>query len=106
MFSVDVGGFGNGFVFHFYGEEGCAGDGGGAALTEEAGLGDAVGFGFEAGGEIEDVAADWVGDVDGGGGVGEFSGVARGLEMIEDDVAEHCLSIPSVGGSGNGLDRY
>jgi hypothetical protein len=58
------------------------------------------GFGLEAGGEIEDVAADWVGYVDGGGGVGEFSGIARGLEMVEDSVAEHCLSIPSAYGSG------
>ena len=100
IFGVDLRGFGNGFVFHFYGEEGCAGDGGGATLAEKAGFGDVVGFGFEARGEIEDVAADWIGDVDRCCGVGEFSGIARGLEMVEDSVAEHCLSIPSAYGSG------
>jgi hypothetical protein len=26
------------------------------------------------------------------------------LEMVEDGVAEHCLSIPRVRGSGNGLE--
>jgi len=82
IFGVDVGGFGDGFVFYFYGEEGCASDGGGAALAEEAGLGDAVGFWFEAGGEIEGVAADGVGDVDARGGVGKVACVARGLEMV------------------------
>ena len=102
IFGVDLRGFGNSFVFYFYGEEGGAGDGGGAALTEEAGLGDAVGSWFHARGKREDVAADGVGYVDGRGGVGEFACVARGLEMIEDGIAEHGLSIPRVGGSGNG----
>ena len=101
IFSVDVSGFGDGFIFYFYGKKRCAGDGGGAALAEEAGFGDAVGLGFEARGEIEDVATDGVGDVDGGGGVGEFSGVARGLEMSEDGVAEHTLVSQVAGGSGN-----
>ena len=63
-----------------------------------------VGFAFEARGEIEDVAADWIGDVDRCCGVGEFSGVARGLEMVEDGVAEHGLSIPRADGSGNALE--
>jgi hypothetical protein len=103
VFGVDVRGFGDGFIFYFYGEEGCAGDGGGTALAEEAGLGDAIRCGVQAGGEIEDVAADWVGDVDGGCGVGKFSSVARGFEVVEDGVAEHCLSIPRVSGSGNAL---
>ena len=62
------------------------------------------GFGLEARGEIEDVAADWVGHVDRGCGVGKFSCVARGLEMIEDSIAEHGLSIPSADGSGNALE--
>lgn len=100
IFGVDVRGFGDGFVLQLHGEEGCAGDGGSAALTEETGLGDEVVFGFESRGEIKDVAADWIGDVDGGGGVGKFSCVARGLEVIEDGVVQHCLSIPSVDGSG------
>ena len=50
IFGGDASGFGDGFVFYFYGEERCAGDGGGATLAEEAGFGDAVGFRFEAGG--------------------------------------------------------
>jgi hypothetical protein len=104
IFGVDLRGFGNGFVFYFYGEEGCAGDGGGAALAEEAGLGDAVGFWFHARGKREDVAADGIGDIDGRGGVGEFACVARGLEMVENRIAEHCLSIPRVRGSGNALE--
>jgi len=104
IFGVDASGFGDGFVFYFYGEKRCAGDSCCATLTEEAGFGDAVSFGVETCGEIEDVAADWVDDVDGGCGVGEFSCVARGLEMIEDRVAEHCLSIPRVRGSGNALE--
>ena len=40
---------------------------------------------------MEDVAADWIGDLDGGGGVGKFSCIARGLEVVEDGVAEHGL---------------
>src|ERR1700722_15502903 len=98
---VDLRGFGDSFVFYFYGEEGRAGDGGGAALTEEAGLSDAVGFGFQACGEIEDVAADRIGDVDARAGVGKFAGVARGLEMIEDHVAEHVLVSQVAHESGN-----
>ena len=63
-------------------------------------------LGFQARGEIEDVAADWVGHVDGGGGVGKSACITRGLEVIEDGIAEHCLSIPRADQSGNGLDRY
>ncbi len=101
IFGVDVSGLGDGFVFYFYGEEGCAGDSCCAALTEEAGFGDAVGFGLKARGQIKDVAADRVGYVDGGGGVGEFAGVARGLEMIEDHVAEHVSVSQVAHDSGN-----
>jgi hypothetical protein len=104
IFGVDASGFGDGFVLQLHGEKGCTGDGGGAALTEEAGLGDVVGFGFQSRGEIEDVAADWIGHVDRGSGVGKFSCVARRLEMVEDGVAEHCLSIPRADGSGNALE--
>jgi len=77
VFGVDLRGFGNGFVVYFYGEEGCTGDGGGATLAQEAGLRDAVGSWFYARGKREDVAADRIGDVDGGGGVGEFACVTR-----------------------------
>ena len=101
IFSVDVSGFGDGFIFYFYGKKRCAGDGRGAALAEEAGFGDAVGFGFEARGEIEDVSANWIGDVNGGGGVGEFACVARGLEMVEDGIAEHALVSQVAHDSGN-----
>lgn len=75
-------------------------------MTEEAGLGDAVGFGFKARGEMEDVTADGVGDVDARGGVGEFAGVARGLEVVEDGVAEHALSIPRRARFGQWMDAY
>ena len=70
-------------------------------MTEETGFGDAIGFGFESSGEMEDVAADGIGDIDGGGGVGKFACVARRLEMVEDGVAEHVLVSQGVHDSGN-----
>ena len=75
-------------------------------MTEETGFGDAIGFGFESSGEMEDVAADGIGYVDGGGGVGKFACVARGLEMVEDGIAQHGLSIPSGAGIGQWFDTY
>ena len=40
---------------------------------------------------MEDVAADWVGNFDFGSGVGEFTGVAGILEMVEYLVREHLV---------------
>ena len=42
---------------------------------------------------MQDVAADGIGDFDSGGRIGEFAGVARGLEMVEEDGGEHGESI-------------
>ncbi len=42
---------------------------------------------------MQDIAADGVGDFDGGTGVGEFADVARRLEVVEDSCAEHVFSI-------------
>lgn len=101
IFGVDVSGLRDGFVFYLYGEEGCAGDRGGAALTEEAGFGDAAGCGIQARCEVENVTADGIGDVNARGGVGKFSGVARGLEVVEDGGAEHVLVSQVAHDSGN-----
>ena len=102
MFGGNLCGFRGGFVLQLDGEERGTGNGGSAALAKETGFGDAIGFGLQAGGEVEDVAAYRIGDVDGSGGVGEFSSVAWGLEVVEDGGTEHGLSIPRWNGSGNG----
>jgi hypothetical protein len=39
--------------------------------------------------ELQDVAADRIADFDPGGGTGEFTGVARVLEMIKESGTEH-----------------
>ena len=40
---------------------------------------------------MQDVAANGIGDFDGGGGVGELADVAGGLEVVEDGFAEHAF---------------
>src|SRR6266852_1318428 len=45
--------------------------------------------GYDAGGELEDVAADGIAYFDGGGGAGKLAGVSRVAEMIENGFAEH-----------------
>src|SRR5208337_3025562 len=51
----------------------------------------------EVGGELQDVATDGIGDFDFGGGIGEFAGVAGGLEMVEEGGGEHGKSIATRG---------
>jgi hypothetical protein len=76
-----------GFSEHEFGELGAAGDGSDAAAGFEAGFGDAAVI--KARGELENVAAGGIGDLDGGGGVGEITGVARGFEVVEDGGGVH-----------------
>lgn len=87
IFCGDGAGVGDSFAGEFFGEERGAGDCRGAALAEETCFGDAAVF--DASREMQDVAADRVGDFDGSCGVGEFTGVAWVLEVIEDGGAEH-----------------
>ena len=44
-------------------------------------------------GELQDVAANRIADFDAGGCAGEFTRIARVLEMIEESVTEHVESI-------------
>jgi hypothetical protein len=44
-------------------------------------------------GELQDVAADRISDFDAGGSAGEFTRIARVLEMIEESATEHVESI-------------
>ena len=60
---------------------------------------------FEDGGELQDVATDGIGDFDSGGGIVEFTGVAGGLEMVEEDGGEHGESIAAVGSGVEGEKR-
>jgi hypothetical protein len=48
---------------------------------------------FKLDGELEDIAADGIGDFDFSGRVGEFADVARGLEVVEKGRGEHGKSI-------------
>ena len=87
MFGGEGAGFGEGAALQLFGEERSAGDGGGAAAAEKANFEDA-GM-FEAGGEAEDVAADWIGNFDDDGGAGKFTGIAGITEVVEDGCVEH-----------------
>jgi hypothetical protein len=78
---------GEGTGFELLGEERGASDCGGAAAAEEANFRDAAVF--EAGEQLQDVAANGIGDFDGSGSAGEFTRVARIAEVIENGFAEH-----------------
>jgi hypothetical protein len=77
--------------FELFGEERSASDCSRAAATEETNFGDAAVF--KPSKELQDVAANGIGHFDGSGGAGEFAGVARIAEVIENGFAEHCPSI-------------
>ena len=44
---------------------------------------------FEAHGEAQDIAADWIGDFHGRGGARQIAGIARIAEVVENRVVEH-----------------
>ena len=84
----DGGDSGGGFADEHVGESRAAGDGGDTALGLKAGRGDAA-FGVEAHGQPQDVSADRIGDIHGGGGVWQVARIARIAEVVEDSVVEH-----------------
>lgn len=57
---------------------------------------------FHADCKLKNIAADRIADFDGGVGAGEFSGVARTAEVVEDGVAEH---VRKYGNAGRNLQR-
>jgi hypothetical protein len=89
------------FVSELNREQRGAGDGGGATLAKKTRFDDAGVF--DTGGEMEHIAADWIGHFYAGGGVGYLAHVARDLEVIEDRLTEHEFSIPRVNETGNAL---
>jgi len=60
---------------------------------------------FKEDGELQDIAADGIGDFDFCGGVGKFAGVARGLEVIEEGRGEHGESIAASGAECRGRGK-
>ena len=60
---------------------------------------------FHVDGKLEDVATDGIGDFDFGGRVGEFTGVARRLEVVEERGGEHGESIAASRGGVEGRKR-
>ncbi len=93
-FGRDFTGFRECAAAKLLGQERCAGDGGRATATEEASFGNAARF--EAREELENVSANGICDFDGCGGAGEFAGVARIAEMVENGFAKHGRSIANV----------
>ena len=86
-----------------FGEERGAGDGGGAAAAEETDFPDRIVF--DDGGELEDVAADGIGDLDFCICGGELAGVAWALEMVEKSFCEHWENYGSGGGGEQFVGR-
>src|SRR5260370_39732718 len=75
-----------------FGEKRTAGDRRHAAAGLETGLGDAAVF--QANGELEDVAASGIADLNDGRCAGKLSGIARVLEVLENNGAVHAKKYP------------
>lgn len=83
----DVAGFCTRAATEFFGQEGRAGNRCGAAAAEKARFRDTP---FNnARRELQDVATDWIANLHGCRGIGQFSGIARIPKVIENGFAEH-----------------
>jgi len=82
-----------------FGQERGAGDGRSTTTAEEADFAD--GAVIHDGGELKDVAADGIGDFDLGVGGGKFARIARMLEVFEEDLGVHEMSIAAAGAGRN-----
>ena len=89
------------FIGEFYGEQRGTSDRRGATLAKETRFDDAAVC--DAGVEMEHIAANRIGHLYAGGGVGKLAHIARGLEVIEERFTEHEFSIPRVNETGNAL---
>jgi hypothetical protein len=76
-----------------FGKKRACGNGGGATAAEETGCVDAIVFQDRS--ELQDVATNGIADLDVGGGGGEFTDIARVLEMVEESITEHMGKYPS-----------
>lgn len=85
--SGDAAGFVERFAGEKFSQDGGAGESGDTALRFEAGFDD--GSGIDACGEAKNVSADGIRYFDDGGCAGQIAGVARILEMVEDDSGMH-----------------
>src|SRR5260370_20215914 len=75
-----------------FGEKRTAGNRSHAAAGLETGLGDAAVF--QANGKLEDVAASGIADLNDGRCAGKLSGIARVLEVVENNGAVHAKEYP------------
>ncbi len=89
------------FVGELDGEERGTGYGGRATLAKEARFDDAAVYYADR--QMEHITANRIGHFDARGGVGQLTHIARSLEVIEDRLTEHELSIPSVNETSNAL---
>jgi len=80
--------FWRGFADKDVGEFRAASDGGYAALSFEAGGGDAAIF--DADGQAQNVSANGICHFNCGGGVGEVPHVVGGAKVVEDNFVEQC----------------
>lgn len=71
----------------FFRKERGGGDGGRAAATEKSDFANPLAVQNRC--QLENVPADGIADFDFDRGAGEFAGIARVLEMVEQRIAEH-----------------